>query len=58
MRPIWNSMVTLPNNDQIAVTLCGDIKLSSKLLLRNVLFVSKFQFNLISISALTTDWQR
>ena len=55
MRPIWNSMVTLSNNEQIPVTLCGDIKLSSKLLLWNVQFVPQFQFNMISISALTTD---
>ena len=48
-------MVRLPNNEQIAMTLCGDIKLSSKLLLHNVLFVPQFKFNLNSVSALATD---
>ena len=55
MRPLWNSMVTLPNNQIIAVSFCGDIQLSPKLLLKDVLFVPQFHFNLISISALTTD---
>ena len=50
-------MVTLPNNQRIAISLCGDIHLSAKLLLKNVLFVPQFHFNLIFISALTIDCQ-
>lgn len=39
------------------VILYGDIKLSSQLILRDVLFVPQFHFILISVSALITDNQ-
>ena len=50
-------MVTLPNNHKISVDLCGNIQISSNLILQDVLFVPQFQFNLISVSILTTDSQ-
>ena len=33
----------------------GDIQISSNLILKNVLFVSQFHFNLLSVSALVVD---
>ena len=55
LKPITNSRVTLPNNVSILVSLCGDVRLSSQLILKDVLFIPQFKFNLISISALTNS---
>lgn len=53
LRPIWNSMVTLPNNTCIPVRLHGDIRINSQLILKDVLLVPQFHINLMSVSALT-----
>ena len=45
LKPIWNSSVTLPNKECILVHLYGDVKLTSDLLLRDVLL--SLSFNLI-----------
>ncbi|KAL5540434.1 hypothetical protein UlMin_044950 [Ulmus minor] len=57
MRSIQNSTVTLPNHTRIPVSLSGDIRLSSILILKDVLFVPQFKFNLLSVSAFTNDSQ-
>ena len=54
MRPIQHSTVTLPNQTCIPVSFSGDVRLGSNLVLKDVLFVPQFKFNLISISSLTT----
>ena len=41
--------VTIPDGRQVHVTLVGDIPLFDNLLLTNVLYVSQFHFNLISV---------
>ena len=55
LKKISNSRVTLPNNVSIPVSLSGDVKLSSQLVLKYVLFVLQFNDNLISVSALTDN---
>lgn len=57
MRSINNSFVTLPDHTPILVHFSGDIKLNSRIILKDVLFVPHFKFNLISVSALTKDSQ-
>lgn len=53
LRTIDNSSVTLPDQSRIPVNMCGDIRLSIKLMIHDVLFVPHFKFNLISVSGLT-----
>lgn len=52
---LHNATVTLPNGHVIPAEYVGDIRLNSKLLLRRVLYVPQFKFNLLSVSSLTTD---
>ncbi|KAL5560411.1 hypothetical protein UlMin_036622 [Ulmus minor] len=47
------SYVTLPNGQKVSIARIGTVRISSSLLLDKVLFVPSFQYNLISISALT-----
>lgn len=49
--------MTLPNHTQIPVELCGEVRLSSNLVLQDVLFVPQFKFNLLSASTLTSASQ-
>ena len=39
LKPITNSRVTLPNNVSIPVSFCGNVRLSSQLILKDVLFI-------------------
>ena len=55
MRPIQSCAVILPNKIIIPVHFSGDIQLAKDLVLRDVLYIPEFHFNLISVSALTTD---
>ncbi|KAI9198311.1 hypothetical protein LWI28_013676 [Acer negundo] len=52
---VKHATVTLPDHTQIPVHFSGDVKLSSMITLKNVLFVPQFKFNLISVSALVSD---
>ena len=52
-KPVWNFTVTLPNNDSIAFRLYGDVRIASHFILKDVLFVPQFKYNLISISSFT-----
>ncbi|KAK0593195.1 hypothetical protein LWI29_032697 [Acer saccharum] len=52
LHPIPHTTVTLPNHSQILVHFAGDVKLHSDIVLKDVLFVPQFKFNLISVSAL------
>ena len=52
LKPITNSSFTLPNNVSIPVSLCGDVRLSSQLILKDVSFIPQFKYNPISINAL------
>ncbi|KAA8523936.1 hypothetical protein F0562_010359 [Nyssa sinensis] len=54
LHSIHHTIVTLPNHSQILVHFAGDVKLHSDLVLKDVLFVPQFKFNLISVSALVT----
>lgn len=47
--------ITLPNQSQFDVRFVGDIRLSSEIILQNVLYVPNFRFNLLSVGALTRD---
>ena len=55
LKPVWNSTISLPNNVTILVRLYGDIQLAPHFILKNVLFVPQFKFNLLSVSTLTSD---
>ena len=55
LRPVSNTSVTLPNSARICVGFSGDVMLSPSLILKDVLFVPQFNFNLISISCLIND---
>ncbi|RVW31674.1 Retrovirus-related Pol polyprotein from transposon RE2 [Vitis vinifera] len=48
-----SNTVTLPTSTKIPITKIGTIHLSPHLVLEHVLYIPTFQFNLISISALT-----
>ena len=50
---IRQSLVQLPNGESAQVTHIGTIVLSSSLILKNVLCIPSFSFNLLSISSLT-----
>ncbi|KAL4324612.1 hypothetical protein GQ457_11G008400 [Hibiscus cannabinus] len=47
--------ILLPNNSVVSVAYSGTVRLSPSLVLRDVLFVPQFQFNLLSVSSLITD---
>ena len=47
--------MSLPNGTRIPISLSGDIELSSKLKLKNVLFVPSFSFNVLLVSALVSN---
>ncbi|KAA0065480.1 Cysteine-rich RLK (receptor-like protein kinase) 8 [Cucumis melo var. makuwa] len=47
-----NMFVMLPNGHRISVDLIGDIQINGSLTLKDVLFVSQFAYNLISVSCL------
>ncbi|KAI9153283.1 hypothetical protein LWI28_008823 [Acer negundo] len=55
IKEVKHATVTLPDHTQIPVHFSGDVKLSSMITLKNVLFVPQFKFNLISVSALVSD---
>ena len=50
---IIQTIVELPNGETARVTHIGTITLSSKLILKNVLCVPSFSFNILSISMIT-----
>lgn len=57
IRSIQDYVVTLPNHTQIVVKFCGDVKLNSRLILKDDLFVPEFKFNLFSVSSFITSSQ-
>ena len=52
LTPVHDVMVTLPNGTRVPIMHTGIIRLSDSLILYNVLHVSDFHFNLISVSNL------
>lgn len=53
---ISETTVTLSNKTQIAINQFGTVKLSDKLLLKNVLFIPSFHLNLLSVSSILQDY--
>ena len=49
--------IGLPNGHTLYVTHYGDIQIHSSIVLKNVLYVPSFQYNLVSISKLTAQLQ-
>lgn len=47
--------VKLPNGENVPITHIGDVKITPNIILKNVLCVPRFQFNLISIIKLIHD---
>ena len=54
-KPLHNSMVTLPNHTSLPASFSGDVMINDCLILRDVLFVPGFKFNLIYVSALSLN---
>lgn len=52
---ICQSSISLPDGQSVLVSHIGIVQLSPSLILENVLCVTSFHFNLISVSKLTTD---
>ena len=50
---IDNTAVILPGGSRISVTTSGTIQISTRLTLKDVLYIPDFKYNLLSISALT-----
>ena len=57
MQLVHNVTINLPNGQSVNVTHIGSIQLTASLLLTNVLCVPSFDFNLISVSKLTSSLQ-
>ncbi|GMI65892.1 hypothetical protein HRI_000258500 [Hibiscus trionum] len=55
LKPISGGTIMLPNKTIVPVQFSGDVQVSSTLLLRDVLFVPQFSFNLIVVSCLLKD---
>ncbi|KAL4313244.1 hypothetical protein GQ457_01G015460 [Hibiscus cannabinus] len=53
--PIEGGTILLSNQSVVHVSFSGTVRLSSSLVLKNVLFVPQFRFNLISVSSLIAD---
>ncbi|XP_019190609.1 PREDICTED: uncharacterized protein LOC109185067 [Ipomoea nil] len=51
----YGVLVKLPNGDTVKVTHIGQVRLHMNILLKNVLFIPSFQFNIISASKLTKE---
>ncbi|KAK6162879.1 hypothetical protein DH2020_002720 [Rehmannia glutinosa] len=54
LHPINHSSVTLPNHDSIRASFSGDVLLGGIVLLRDVLYLPQFKFNLLSVSSMAT----
>lgn len=54
IKEIYNNRIRLPNQSLMQVCKRGDIKVNEKLLLKEVLFVPRFELNLIFVTMLTT----
>lgn len=52
MRPISGATLYLSNLSCISVEFVGDIQVTAELLIKDLLFVPSFRFNLLSVSAL------
>lgn len=53
IRPIQHSTVILPNHTSIPVHFSGEVKLNNHLTPHDVLYVPRFKYNLLSVSALS-----
>lgn len=53
--PAMNTSVTLPDQKKFSVGYVGDVYIDDDLLLRNVLYIPAFSYNLLSVSALLKD---
>lgn len=54
LEPVTGISVSLLNHTRIFVDFVGDVHISADLVLRRVMFIPSFRFNLISISSLTS----
>lgn len=55
VKPIQNAYITLLNHERLHVYFNGTVKINPKLVIEDVLFVSQFKFNLLSISSITRN---
>ena len=51
----FGRVVKLPNGTSLPISHVGEVKLSSDITLRNVLYIPNFMCNLLSVSKLTFD---
>lgn len=52
-----DNFITIPNGNKVKVTHSGTVAVSDKIILKDVLYVPEFKFNLISIPKVCTDMQ-
>lgn len=55
LTPLTDTFVTLPSGMSESIVGIGSVSLSDKIVLRNVLFVPAFRFNLLSVSSFTSE---
>lgn len=53
--PLHNTFVTLPNNQKVEIAKTGTVQLSPSFVLKSVLFVPSFSYNLLSVSSLISS---
>lgn len=53
MVSVRNTTITLPNHSSILVKYSGDVKLSSGMVLHDVLYLPEFKFNLLYVGLLS-----
>ncbi|XP_065859400.1 retrovirus-related Pol polyprotein from transposon RE1 isoform X1 [Euphorbia lathyris] len=56
-KPVHNCYINLPNNQKLRAEYIGDIHFSNEFVLCDVLYVSNFALNLISVTQLTASMQ-
>lgn len=57
IKPIKHVTFSLSNGTHITVSLSGDIKINLRLVLKGVLFVPQFHFNLLLVSAFIRNFE-
>ena len=55
LTPLTDTFVTLPSGISESIVGIGYVMLSDKIVLKNVLFVPAFRFNLLSVSSFTSE---
>ncbi|KAL4334975.1 hypothetical protein GQ457_07G002860 [Hibiscus cannabinus] len=55
LSPIASGTIMLPNKTVVSVGYAGNVRISERILLKDVLYVPEFRFNLLAVSSLIKD---